>query len=595
MSLQNNLTYLLSGIAMLSAAVSVTSCLNEDYDLTKDIDTNISIDGDISAPLGNSEFILVDDFLNLGNDAADVLKTDTSGNYYVSVTGRGASSDVELPFLSFSDELVTDGGYIAKIRKSELPLPSSGTVPAEQYTKHFNVSSTPMTVNEDVPHEIRAVKDAEVSGVVKISLTVTTGKATLSDLIIDFPEYLEFADVKDAGLNFNPDGNLLTIKSPQISTMAKNYYLNVVGIDFDKIPSGQGFLPSQHKIVLNDEIKLSAFDVNAVLSDFGTTVEAIPNEIVADIDLSISSLIVKTALVKVDPDIVIDPFISNVGELPDFLSGDDVVLDLYNPVLKLNIDNHTPLKLNLNADIMSYKGADHRTAHVGNANGGEAIALTPSGMNRLYISRTGEGVPAGFASVVVPDFSSLISIVPDRIGVENIDVEAADEFVTLTSGGRYNVVYDFELAAALAFGKDVKIVYSTDFTGWNETFNPNDESFALEIRDADVKFDFVNMIPMTISLDAAAIDVDGNVIPGIKVTLNGDIPAGSVEKPSTSALTLNLEGSAEQMRKLDGLRLNLTGSDPGTMSGVCLNKNQGVQFKYMKIRLQAKMDIESGL
>ena len=595
MSLQNNLAYLLSGVAMLSAAVLLTSCLNEDYDLTKDIDTNISIDGDISAPLGNSEFILVDDFLNLGNDAADVLKTDSSGNYYISVTGRGASSDVELPVLSFSDELVTDGGYIARIKKSELPLPSSGMVPATPYTKHFNVSSTPMTVNEDVPHEIRAVKDAEVSGVVNISLTVTTGKATLSDLIIDFPEYLEFADVKDAGLNFNPDGNLLTIKSPQISTMAKNYYLNVVGIDFDKIPSGQGFLPSQHKIVLNDEIKLSAFDVNAVLSDFGTTVEAIPNEIVADIDISISSLIVKTALVKVNPDIVIDPFVSNVGELPDFLSGDDVVLDLYNPVLKLNIDNHTPLKLNLNADIMSYKGADHRTAHVGNANGGEAIALTPSGMNRLYISRTGEGVPTGFASVVVPDFSSLISIVPDRIGVENIDVEAADEFVTLTSGGRYNVVYDFELAAALAFGKDVKIVYSTDFTGWNETFNPNDESFALEIRDADVKFDFVNMIPMTISLDAAAIDVDGNVIPGIKVTLNGDIPAGSVEKPSTSALTLNLEGSAEQMRKLDGLRLNLTGSDPGTMSGVCLNKNQGVQFKNMKIRLQAKMDIESGL
>ena len=595
MSLQNNLTYLLSGMAMLSAAVSVTSCLNEDYDLTKDIDTNISIDGDISAPLGNSEFILVDDFLNLGNDAADVLKADASGNYYVSVTGRGTSSDVELPVLSFSDELVTDGGYIARIKKSELPLPSNGTVPAEQYTKHFSVSSTPMTVNEDVPHEIRAVKDAEVSGVVNISLTVTTGKATLSDLIIDFPEYLEFADVKDAGLNFNPNGNILTIKSPQISTMAKNYYLNVVGIDFDKIPSGQGFLPSQHKIVLNDEIKLSAFDVNAVLSDFGTTVEAIPNEIVADIDISISSLIVKTALVKVDPDIVIDPFISNVGELPDFLSGDDVVLDLYNPVLKLNIDNHTPLKLNLNADIMSYKGADHRTAHVGNANGGEAIALTPSGMNRLYISRTGEGVPTGFSSVVVPDFSSLISIVPDRIGVENIDVEAADEFVTLISGGRYNVVYDFELAAALAFGKDAKIVYSTDFTGWNETFNPNDESFALEIRDADVKFDFVNMIPMTISLDAAAIDVDGNVIPGIKVTLNGDIPAGSVEKPSTSALTLNLEGSAEQMRKLDGLRLNLTGSDPGTMSGVCLNKNQGVQFKNMKIRLQAKMDIESGL
>ena len=453
-----------------------------------------------------------------------------------------------------------------------------------------------MTVNENVPTEILAVKDAEVSGVVTISLRTSAGKATLSDLTIDFPDYLEFADVKDAGMNFNPNGNILTVKSTQVTKTAKNYHLNIVGIDFDKIPSGQGFFPSQHKIVLNDEVKLGAFDVNAVLSDFGATVAAIPNEISADIDMSISSLIVKSALVKVNPRIVIEPFISNVGTLPDFVSGDDVVLDLYNPALKIDIDNRTPLTLNLNADIMSYKGADRRSAHVGNANGGTAVTLSPSGMNRLYVSRTGEGVPTGFTtSVVVPDLSSLISIVPDRIGMENIDVEAADEFVTLTSGGRYNIVYDYEVAASLAFGKDVKIVYSTDFTGWNETFNPKDESFSLEIRNADVKFDFVNMIPLSISLDAAAIDVDGNVIPAIKVSLDGNIPAGSVEKPSTSALTLNLEGSAEQMRKLDGLRLNLTGSDPGTLAGVCLNKNQGVQFKNMKIRLQAKMDIDSGL
>lgn len=91
MSLQRILTHLLSGAAMLSAAVAVTSCFNEDYDLTKDIDTNISIDGDISAPLGNSELILVDDFLNLGNDDKDVLKADASGDYYISVTGRGTS------------------------------------------------------------------------------------------------------------------------------------------------------------------------------------------------------------------------------------------------------------------------------------------------------------------------------------------------------------------------------------------------------------------------------------------------------------------------------------------------------------------------
>lgn len=97
-----------------------------------------------------------------------------------------------------------------------------------------------MTVNENVPTEILAVKDAEVSGVVTVSLKTTAGKATLSDLTIDFPDYLEFADVKDAGMNFNPNGNILTIKSTQVTKTAKNYHLNIVGIDFDKIPSGDG-------------------------------------------------------------------------------------------------------------------------------------------------------------------------------------------------------------------------------------------------------------------------------------------------------------------------------------------------------------------
>ena len=52
-------------IAILAAALS--SCMNSDYDLTKDIDSTIRIDGDISAPIGSTEMILVEDFLHLIN------------------------------------------------------------------------------------------------------------------------------------------------------------------------------------------------------------------------------------------------------------------------------------------------------------------------------------------------------------------------------------------------------------------------------------------------------------------------------------------------------------------------------------------------
>ncbi|MGN1232489.1 MAG: hypothetical protein ACI4UJ_03455 [Candidatus Cryptobacteroides sp.] len=50
-------------LAILTAVMS--SCLNPDYDLTKEIDTTMRIEGDVSVPIGNTEAILIGDFLHL--------------------------------------------------------------------------------------------------------------------------------------------------------------------------------------------------------------------------------------------------------------------------------------------------------------------------------------------------------------------------------------------------------------------------------------------------------------------------------------------------------------------------------------------------
>ena len=52
-------------IAILAAAFS--SCMNPAYDLTNGIDTTIRIDGDISAPIGSTEMVFIEDFLHLIN------------------------------------------------------------------------------------------------------------------------------------------------------------------------------------------------------------------------------------------------------------------------------------------------------------------------------------------------------------------------------------------------------------------------------------------------------------------------------------------------------------------------------------------------
>lgn len=578
--------------ALLSTATLAFSSCNPEYDLTRDIDDKISIDADISAPLGNSELILIEDFLDLKTDGDNVLKTDASGDLYISVAGNGASSAVSLPMFSFSGDPLSDGGYLATIGKDELPLPSSGAVPTGKYVKSFKASSTPLTVNEKVPEEIVDVRDFQASGKVSLSLYVSAGKATLSDLVLDFPDYLIFGSLP-ASATLNRDGNIVTIKGLEVTSAPKTIHLDITGIDMEKVPSGQGFDRNSHRITINDAIRLDKFDVTVMLQDLGKTVEAIPSQIQTNIDLTISALEVKSAQVKVNPAISIDPVTANVGTMPDFLAGDGIVLDLSNPALLLDIRNSTPLSLNLNADIMSYKGQNVRTVHVGNNTaGGSTVTIAASAENKLYISRTGEGAAADMVNVTVPELSSVISNVPERIGVGNIDLKAADEFVTLYSGADYSISYDYEVKAPLAFGKNVHIVYDSDFTGWNDTFNQDD--FSLEIRNADVKFDFVNMVPLSMELSASAIDPDGNVIPDISVTLDGNAPAGTSAEPSLTSLNLNMKGDASAMRKLDGIRIRLTAGDPDGFEGVCLNREQGVQFKNMRLHLQGKADTNIG-
>ena len=77
------------------------------------------------------------------------------------------------------------------------------------------------------------------------------------------------------------------------------------------------------------------------------------------------------------------------------------------------------------------------------------------------------------------------------------------------------------------------------------------------------------------------------------MTLDGSIGAGSVEKPARTPMKLNLKSSAEEMRKLDGLRMNfrITGPDKEHL-GVCLNRKQGIRMENMKITFQGAVTTE---
>ena len=604
----------LRAVLCCSAAVFAVSCVNEDYDLSKEIDKKINISGDFSAPLGDSELIQIGEFLNLDKDDQDVLKTDANGNYYVQVIGNGSATGFYVPSVAIDDALVTDGGFRASVDRNDIvnkffagttlpydriPIPSG-----VKYSQEFVATETPIKVDQEVDPTVLDIQSVMASAVARVSISINAGKATISGLSLKFPEYLQMGSVTGNDCTFDSKTNILSFNSMAVNTTKRVITLAVNGVDFTKMPKGQGFDAARHKIFVDDAIKLSKFTTDLTLSDFGTTVADLPEKAHIDIVVDVPALTIKEATIKVDPKVDLDAQMVNVGTLPDFVNGDGVVLDLYDPMILFNVVNNSPVALTLNADIVSRKGAKKETVHVGSAGSKptDEILIGANGRTGIFVSSIGKNAPEGSVNVKVPGLSDIMKIVPAQVGLDNIDVKAVDEFVTVSAGATYRFAYDYEVKAPLAFGGELSLEYDTDFDGWNETFNPKDDKksdkdkkkdFDLNVEDADVTFDFVNMIPLNLVVTAQAIDVDGKVLPGVTVTLSGDVPAGSVEKPGRKALTLNMKASAENMRRLDGIRMHLKATSKDSQyQGICLNKNQGVRLENMKLRFLGNVDVE---
>lgn len=587
----------------LTLPATFNSCVNEDYDLTKDIDKTICIDGEISAPIGNSETIFVTDLLNLDGDESDVLFLDINDNYVLTFMGNRTEASFTVPSFRFSGDIMTNGGHLGLIKRSDimeelapglsgtgLPVPKGLTV-----KRTFDASTTPLEIDEDIPEEVTDVKDIHGNAVAKVTFLANAGKATLSGLTVDFPDYLIFAGISKGQIDcdFDKESNTLRFGQVEVGRVMSEVSLDITGIDLTKIPAGQGFIRDRHKILLNDNIKLTGFEVSLLTDDLGNTFGDIPEEVHIDTGVKINTLDIKDVTVKVDPKVAITPQAINVGKLPDFVNGDGAVLDLYDPQIMLFLGNDSPLTMSLNADLESYKGASRNTVHIGD-NGGATDKITvKSGMtSRIYLSRTGEIAPSGYQNVKVSNLSDIVKNVPERISIANIDVKADDEFVTVQTDKSYNFYCSYSIIAPLAFGKDMRIDYCSDYDGWNEIFNSEDVDY--EINSAVVTFDCVNTLPFGIEMTAAAIDKEDNVIPEITVTIEGNVSSGSVDKPSKTPMTLNLKtSSGDDMRRLDGIRMNnrISGAD-NDHSGVCLNKRQSIKLENMKIKIKGAVNTE---
>ena len=72
----------LGSCALMASLLTLSSCVDNDYDLTKDIDLTIQVGGsEFAIPGGETEPIKLSKILDIEEDG--VVKIDNEGNYYL--------------------------------------------------------------------------------------------------------------------------------------------------------------------------------------------------------------------------------------------------------------------------------------------------------------------------------------------------------------------------------------------------------------------------------------------------------------------------------------------------------------------------------
>lgn len=609
------------------------SCVNEAYDLSKGIDLTIDVNGDISAPVGSTQKILIGDFLKLDDTENSVITQDADGNYLLSVSGDEITQNIDVPSIEFSDIQIGNndnpGGFKVTMDIPDNEPVGQFPITADRYDFEVDGSrETEILISEDVPDYVSKIGRIDLQASLGISLTLsrndadTRGEITVArGFTLEFPEYITVTDA--AGADFYAVENGHIVKFTDDVTLnvgeGRSIQLSITAVDFNKLPEGQGLVGN--KIQIEDAIFMDNVAISAISTTFGTYTSDLPQSLAIDIDMTVSDIAVRTVQMKFNPEIevgTIEPV--ELGEMPEFLSGENTTIDIYSPVISMLVTNTSPVSVTFSADITSYSGDNNvvKSLQIGSPDqtSGDAIVIG-KGVTPVYIVRRAEDVSQGAVTatndpviIVKDDLAELVATMPDRIEVTDVNVAVLQEMLEVDipdePDAQYSFSFNYSIDAPLAFGENLSIEYPYDITGLNDTLNSSDEdsdgqqgetsdgNLQIHLTEASVYMTFVNEIPLTLAVSASPIDVDGNVIDsGVEVSLSDasgaspvTVKGGDTGSATTTPAVIHINADLESLKRLDGFRLNLKGSCDSDFAGVALNSRQGIQLTDISVNIK---------
>lgn len=563
-----------------------SSCVNDKYDLSGNIDKSMTIfENGISFPVGNSDTITMGQLIEI--DDEDQIKVDkTTGNYYLyqkQKTENDLSLKIESSAINlgsaeeFAIDIEAENPYYNNPDLQELPggkliLPIIGENGSDINMDSNEIAAEILNIRniQTNPTKLRIAVNAENLGNYSDKLYFA------DDFKVNIPYDLICKDervVKDKEKN----KQYLKLGGLYISADTPFYYdLDVYGCYFgeDGADIVDGAIDRQYRI-------------NAEGSFYVTSLKKTETEMI-DMTVNVTTdglyMNIVSAELKADPTIdpVEDKVDFDLSSMPEFLQGDDIVLNLAHAAIKVDIDGNIPMDVFMSGKFASYKdGSLIEDASFGVT--GEQLVLQDNTDNRFLFTSDPAETASGYKTVYVENMNNLFYKLPDQLDFR-VDAKAdKDNYYTVNLGENNDIQIEYEANIPLKFGKDLAINYA-------ETIDIDlEDENSIETESIMLKGVLTNSIPMNVSISAVPVYEYGEEISGVTIDIT---PSQLTSGDNELSIVAGSDNGGNILESLKGIKLNLSIENDGT-DDIQLNENQYILLKKVQLRLPEGITIDN--
>lgn len=562
---------------LLSFPLWTVSCVDNKYDLDKDIDMTVNVGGEyLTIPAGSTDTAFLSKIIEVKE--GDILQPDAATRVY-HLTKK---DDINVEPTTVKE--VTISSANTDLMKELVGAGSSTSASITTGLEEENKLTAEASDIDEALIELGAL-GAETPASLTLAFeflntgSLTFGSVTAKNLEIQLPDFLMF---KEGEVE---EGNKLILNNEELKNTHK--VLHVVGYQFGK-KAGEGEKPDGNRIITIDgKVTMKGEVVTSGIGGSGS--------LTMTMHVTLGKMIANSVTGVIQPKIEAEATKIELNDLPDFLKDEETRLDITNPVILLRADNPLATPVEIDAVLTPLKNntvVTGKSVEVGNGD----IVLVP-GANVIALSRTGESSVAGVTdNVKVEDINNLLEIIPDDIEVALQPVVRNENYYTVGLGKPYDMPSSYEVDVPLSFEQGLNIVYNDSVQDLNKDLKDLDK---VSLKKANVLVTVDNAIPLKLQLKPENVlikDVYGNELSAVKKTIEEDkqyvAESADEEKPATSELVLSLTSDDTAfLSKIDRICFKLT-AVPGSATGVPLKDTQWLKVTSIKLSVPGGVNVD---